>query len=372
MTTGGILAWYVAAAIRLTVLCRFASFEGVFAASRLKTVSIVYNMVSRFLAQALLPALAVAGTIQRRDNGTFDYDALSLRTVGGRNTLDWRVWLEKDGHPISFWHDVPLYPDEDNKQVVNFVVEIPRWEDAKIEIRRQEPLNPIFHDERNGAPRFVESVWPHKTYPFLYGSIPQTWESPNFEHDFTGEKGDNDPIDLFDIGLDIGYVGQVKQVKLLGGLAPNDGGETDWKMLAIDVNDPIAPLVDNYLDVEKYRPGTIQAFRDWFTYYKVARGGDVIPIIGETYQNATFATAVVEKGHEYWRDLISGAVDSNSINYNQTSRPDVKGSYVGSCSATLQLGIPSKSEEKPAAAKPTQYEHWYFLDEDFALIEVPV
>lgn len=136
-----------------------------------------------------------------------------------RSHQDWRVWLEKDGQPISFWHDVPLYPDQSNKRIVNFVVEVPRWEDAKIEIRRQEPLSksrhmkragdipralltldPIFHDKRKGAPRFVESVFPHKTYPFLYGSIPQTWESPNLDHPFTEEEGDNDPMDLFDIG----------------------------------------------------------------------------------------------------------------------------------------------------------------------------
>lgn len=203
---------------------------------------------------------------------------------------DWRVWLEKNGQPISFWHDVPLYPDETNKRIVNFVVEIPRFEDGKIEIRRQEPLNPIFHDDRNDLPRFVESIFPLKSYPFLYGSIPQTWESPNFDHEFTNAPGDNDPIDLFDIGQDIGYIGQVKQVKILGALAPNDGGETDWKVLGIDVNDPIAPLVDgmglrsflldlrllfpclltfptktDFEDVELYRPGLLKAYRDWFT-----------------------------------------------------------------------------------------------------------
>jgi inorganic pyrophosphatase len=51
------------------------------------------------------------------------------------------VWLEKNGQPASFWHDVPLYPDEKDKRIINFVVEVPRWEDAKIEIRRQEPLS---------------------------------------------------------------------------------------------------------------------------------------------------------------------------------------------------------------------------------------
>lgn len=43
-------------------------------------------------------------------------------------------------------------------------------------------------------------MWPHKSYPFLYGSIPQTWESPNFDHEFTGYPGDNDPVDIIDIG----------------------------------------------------------------------------------------------------------------------------------------------------------------------------
>lgn len=139
---------------------------------------------------------------------------------------------------------MPLWPDVAQKHIINFVVEIPRWADGKIEIKRDEPLNPIFHDERNDAPRFVESVWPHKSYPFLYGSIPQTWENPNLNHSFTGFPGDNDPIDLFDIGQDIGYTGQVKQVKVLGGLALSDGNETDWKILGVDVNDPLAPFVN--------------------------------------------------------------------------------------------------------------------------------
>jgi inorganic pyrophosphatase len=32
----------------------------------------------------------------------------------------------------------------------------------------------------------------------------------------------------------------VKQVKVLGVMALIDEGETDWKLLAIDVNDPLA------------------------------------------------------------------------------------------------------------------------------------
>ena len=34
--------------------------------------------------------------------------------------------------------------------------------------------------------------------------------------------------------------GEVKAVKVLGVMALIDEGETDWKLLAIDVNDPLA------------------------------------------------------------------------------------------------------------------------------------
>ena len=61
---------------------------------------------------------------------------------------DWRIWLEKDGCPASFWHDVPLYPDESNKQVINFVVEIPRWTNGKIEIARDEPFSNYIFESR--------------------------------------------------------------------------------------------------------------------------------------------------------------------------------------------------------------------------------
>ena len=40
--------------------------------------------------------------------------------------------------------------------------------------------------------------------------------------------------------LKIGLQGEVKQVKVLGCLAMIDEGETDWKIFAIDVTDPLA------------------------------------------------------------------------------------------------------------------------------------
>jgi inorganic pyrophosphatase len=42
-------------------------------------------------------------------------------------------------------------------------------------------------------------------------------------HEVHSQCKDNDPVDLFDIGQDPGYAGQIKQVKILGCLALNDG-----------------------------------------------------------------------------------------------------------------------------------------------------
>jgi hypothetical protein len=52
--------------------------------------------------------------------------------------------------------------------------------------------------------------------------------------------GDRDPIDVCEIGERVGTVGQIKQVKILGVMALLDEGETDYKLIAIDVNDPLA------------------------------------------------------------------------------------------------------------------------------------
>ena len=58
----------------------------------------------------------------------------STRYVGAKNTLDFRCYLEKDGTPISPFHDVPLFANE-QQTVLNMIVEIPRWSNAKLEVR---------------------------------------------------------------------------------------------------------------------------------------------------------------------------------------------------------------------------------------------
>lgn len=63
--------------------------------------------------------------------------AYTTRKIAAANTLEHRVYIEKDGKPISAWHDIPLYANE-QQTILNMVVEVPRWTNAKMEVR---PLN---------------------------------------------------------------------------------------------------------------------------------------------------------------------------------------------------------------------------------------
>jgi inorganic pyrophosphatase len=57
----------------------------------------------------------------------------SIRKIGQANTLEHRVYIERDGVPISSFHDLPLYANE-QQTVLNMIVEIPRWSNAKQEV----------------------------------------------------------------------------------------------------------------------------------------------------------------------------------------------------------------------------------------------
>lgn len=80
--------------------------------------------------------------------------------------------IGNDAGPISPMHDIPLYADEANK-ILNMVVEIPRWTNAKMEINLKETLNPIKQDVKKGKLRYVANCFPHHGYIWNYGALPQ-------------------------------------------------------------------------------------------------------------------------------------------------------------------------------------------------------
>lgn len=81
-------------------------------------------------------------------------------------------------------------------------------------------------------------------------------------------------------------------MKILGILALIDEGETDWKLISIDISDPLAGKLYSVEDIDKYLPGLLkvrqffskfkaylrpwkmnfQATLEWFRNYKIPTG----------------------------------------------------------------------------------------------------
>ncbi|KAF6132193.1 inorganic pyrophosphatase 2 [Phyllostomus discolor] len=238
------------------------------------------------------------------------------------------------------------------------VVEVPRWTNAKMEIATQEPLNPIKQDIKDGKLRYVANIFPHKGYIWNYGALPQTWEDPHQKDKSTDCCGDDDPIDVCEIGSKVLSCGDVIRVKILGILALIDQGETDWKLIAINVNDPEASKFHDIDDVKKYKPGYLEATFNWFRFYKVPEGKpeNQFAFNGE-FKNKAFALEVVKSAHECWKALLMKKCDGGAINCTNVQVCDSPFRCTPEEARALVQSVPSSTNKESNEEEQV----WHFL-----------
>lgn len=195
----------------------------------------------------------------------------TTKQTGTLGSHDYRVALMKDGKKVSPWHDIPVSQgvSPQGDKLVTMVLEIPKGSRAKLEMVPEESGNPIAHDtNKAGEIRYMG----YSPVLYNYGFIPQTWEDPSHVHPDTKLGGDNDPLDIIDIGYRRREVGEVYRVKVVGCFALIDEGETDWKVLGISLDDPACKLINSVADIETHKPGITFTLRDWYKKYKTADG----------------------------------------------------------------------------------------------------
>lgn len=155
-----------------------------------------------------------------------------------------------------------------------------------MECATDEARTPIKQDTKKGKLR---------DYPYNinwnYGMLPQTWEARDCvaargctfadaeqqdpghaSAELGGVAGDNDPLDVVEIGSQPLATGSVTAVKPLGVFAMIDDGELDWKVVAISLGDARAAQVNDVADVERVFPGELDRIRIWFRDYKKPDG----------------------------------------------------------------------------------------------------
>ncbi|KAG8593062.1 hypothetical protein GDO81_000710 [Engystomops pustulosus] len=126
--------------------------------------------------------------------------------------------------------------------------------------------------------------------------------------------GDNDPIDVCEIGSKVCSRGEVIQVKPLGVLALIDEGEMDWKIIAINIEDPEADKFNDIDDVKKYKPGYLEATVEWLKTYKVPDGKpeNQFGFNGQLKDQA-FAIEIIKETHEFWQNMVRKKTDCGDI-----------------------------------------------------------
>ncbi|CAK8674957.1 unnamed protein product [Clavelina lepadiformis] len=287
--------------------------------------------------------------------------AYQIEERGSPNTLEYRMYYKNNGNYISPFHDIPCCAT-DNPKTYNMVVEVPRWTNSKMEIATKEPLNPIKQDVKKGKLRYVANTYPYKGYIWNYGAIPQTWENPKHVDPDTKQTGDNDPIDVCEIGSRVPKRGDVIQVKILGVLAMIDEGETDWKIIAIDVKDPLADQLNDITDVDTLLPGYLDDTRNWFRVYKRADGKPFNSFAFDgAFKNRSFAERVVEETHKFWNQLMDDQAEGDIDRTNSTRSGKSENISQAECSkivsANPAAGPAVEITDEKASA-------WYFLKEE--------
>ena len=219
------------------------------------------------------------------------HQVCSIRT-GVDGSPEFAIHHERNGETISVWHDIPL---RNSDQTYNFICEVPKWTRDKMEIQKNLAHNPIKQDiqEDGELRRYRYDI------VFNYGALPRTWEDPSVWSEHTMAYGDDDPLDVIEIGSRQLRMASITPVKILGILGMIDNGETDWKVIAIDPADEMASLWNDISDVDT---GLLRRVREWLANYKMIDGKPQNTFaFGGAYQSAAFARGIIYECHLAWQ-----------------------------------------------------------------------
>ncbi len=166
---------------------------------------------------------------------------------------------------MNLWHEVSRgknIPEE-----VNVIIEIPKNSSNKYEI-----------DKETGLIALDRANYSYAPYPFDYGFVPQTlWE-------------DGDALDvivLTTFPLNVGVLVRVRPVAVMEMI---DGGESDYKVIGVPVDDKRWEDVKDLSDINKHN---LKEFVHFFeTYKELKKGEKGIVVINKISDKAAAIDAV--------------------------------------------------------------------------------
>lgn len=183
------------------------------------------------------------------------------KKILNENTPEEKIFLMSNSILKSYWHDVDLINKSNSKY--NMIVEIPYKERIIREMNKDENKNPIKVKINKSTGNQVNLRDYNQDPVINYGFFPMTFSS-NSKLYFNQFKGDNDPLDVIDIGGPFNKLpGDICDVNILGSFCLVDQGETDLKVI-VSGNSNTDKLTTK--DVEKINY-TMEWFKNFKTFY---------------------------------------------------------------------------------------------------------
>ncbi len=177
---------------------------------------------------------------------------------------------------MNLWHDVPLGDDAPNE--INVIIEIPRGSANKYEV-----------DKETGLIKLDRANYSSATFPFDYGFAPQTlWE-------------DNDPLDVIVLSTFALHPGILVAVRPVAVIDMVDSGESDYKIIAVPVEDKRWDDVQDIGDLNKHN---LKEFQHYFETYKALKGKPAPVEIKGIYDKSK-ALEAVKKSIDLYKQKFS-------------------------------------------------------------------
>ncbi len=152
---------------------------------------------------------------------------------------------------MNLWHEIPAgknIPEE-----FNCIIEIPKGSFNKYEI-----------DKETGMIALDRANYSYAPYPFDYGFVPQTlWD-------------DGDALDVLVLTTFPLMTGILARVRPVAVMDMTDSGESDYKIIAVPVDDK---RWDDVLDLADLNKHMLKEFTHFFETYKLLKGKPAVVTI---------------------------------------------------------------------------------------------
>ena len=228
--------------------------------------------------------------------------------------FEYRLYISDGNEIISFWHDINL---KNIDKTYKMVVEIPRNERAKMEMAKNEVDNPMRFDYVNRDGQNMLRYF--GTDPiFNTGFFPQTWENPKVQQ-FDDYFGDDDPLDVLEIGKNPLKIGEVVDVYVLGSFCVLDNNEADWKVVVINRFEAEKEFL-NYTEkyYEEFKLRYVYDIMNWFKIYKTFEGSrEEKKIFKEKFLNAKETVNIISNSHKDYVKLKEKKLEGFNIDYSK-------------------------------------------------------